>query len=144
MTILSQQQLFSDAQAVTVTAPSDNHIDLGKTGTPPYGEQPLTRDIGKGTGIPLTIQVIEAFAGLTSLAVEVQVDTDPAFGTAETVHTSTPILAADLAAGYRFNLDQFQTGTDKRYLRLNYVVVGTATAGMITAGVSMGNQTNPN
>lgn len=141
--ILSQEQLFSDGQAVTASAPSENYIDLGATGTPKAGDKPLVRDIGKGTKIPLSVIVTEDFATLTSLTVEVQVDSNSDFSTAETVQRTIAIPASELVAGKRIPIDDFHAGVDKRYLRLNYAVAGTnATAGKLTAGVSMGNQTN--
>ncbi|MGL4198041.1 MAG: Bbp16 family capsid cement protein, partial [Allorhizobium sp.] len=45
--IFDTTNLFSNAQAVTATAGSTNTIDLGPIATG------VTRDIGKGTKIPL-------------------------------------------------------------------------------------------
>jgi hypothetical protein len=43
---MSEQQLFSDSQALTQTAVSTNIIDLGATGTVTGGAAALVRDIG--------------------------------------------------------------------------------------------------
>lgn len=134
--IFDQQTLLSDAQAITATAVSTNTIDLGpiKAG--------LVRDIGKGKAIPLLIQVVETFNTLTSLTFALQVDDADTFGSPKTVWSSTVVLA-DLKAG-KVIVPEFVTrGTDERFMRLNYTVTGTnPTLGKITAGVTMGNQSN--
>ncbi len=131
--ILDKQNLLSDDQAITASAASENIIDLG-----------VARDIGKGTPIPFEVQVTEDFATLTSLTVALQVDDNASFSSAKTVISSAAIAAADLVAGYKFNIGEYvPRGTDERYARLYYTVAGSnATAGAITAGVSMGSQTN--
>jgi len=137
--IFDRQSLLSDAQAITVTAASTNIIDLGPIATG------IVRDIGKGKQIPLLIQVIEAFAaaGAATLTVALQVDNDVAFGSPKTVWTSPALALADLIAGKVIIPEYIQRGTDERYLRLNYTVAtGPMTAGKITAGVTMGNQSN--
>lgn len=134
--IFDQQTLLSDAQAITATAASTNVIDLGpiKSG--------LVRDIGKGKQIPLLIQVVETFNTLTSLTIALQVDDADTFGSAKTVW-STVVALADLKAGKVVVPEYIPRGTDERFMRLNYTVTGTApTLGKITAGVTMGNQSN--
>lgn len=134
--IFDRQTLLSDAQAITATAASTNAIDLGPIGTG------MVRDIGKGRATPLMIQVVEDFNNLTSLAVALQVDNDAAFGSPKTVWSST-IALADLKAGKVIVPEFITRGTDERYMRLNYTVTGTApTTGKVTAGVTMGNQSN--
>ena len=141
--IFDMQSLFSDAQAITTTAASTNVIDLGATGTPIGGNSALKRDLGAGGPVPLRIQVNKTFVGLTSLKVTVQTsDTEDFSSGVETVSETAAIPVADLLAGYVFPPQYVPNGADKRYLRLNYTVVGTATAGEITAGLVCGNQTN--
>lgn len=137
--IFDNQSLLSDAQAITVTAASTNVLDLGPIATG------ITRDIGKGKPIPLLIQVVEQFTavGAATLTVALQVDDNSGFASAKTVWTSAAIALADLAPGDVIIPEYVQRGTDERYLRLNYTVAtGPMTAGKITAGVTMGNQTN--
>ena len=67
--IFSAQQLFSDDQAITASADSTNVIDLGVAGTPYGAAAALNRDIGDGAGIPILVQITEAFEYLTSLEV---------------------------------------------------------------------------
>ncbi len=69
---LDAQNLFSDAQAITATAVSTNHIDLGDTAQPVLSPVKLTRDIGGNYDIPLLVQVVEDFTGGTSVTVQVQ------------------------------------------------------------------------
>jgi hypothetical protein len=136
--ILDKQNLFSDQQAITASAASTNQIDLGATGTPTYAAAALKSDLGI-SNVPVLIQVTETFATLTSLAVSVQTDNDPAFGSPKTVVASAAVAAAELKAGYRFPIVWVPRGTDERYLRLSYTVAGTnATAGKITAGITTG------
>lgn len=140
--ILSAQQLFSDAQAITGDAVSTNVIDLGVAGTP-YGAQgPLNKDIGKGTPIPILIQAVEDFNTMTSLEVTIEVS-DNSNLTSSTVLASQTITRADLNAKRQFDLQVIPTSANKRYLGVRYNVIGSnPSTGAITAGISMGNQTN--
>jgi hypothetical protein len=141
--ILDKQSLLSDAQAITATAASTNVIDLGAAGTVYGAAAALPRDLGKGCKVPLLLQVVETFATLTSLTIDVQVDDNAAFSSPKTVATTGAIAAANLTAGKQFSIDAFPRGTDERYVRLNYTVGGSnATAGKITAGAVPGIQTN--
>ena len=134
--IFDRQTLLSDAQAITATAASTNVLDLGRI------KAGIVRDIGKGKQIPLLIQVVQAFNNLTSLGIALQVDDNEAFSSAKTVWSATVALA-DLKAGKVVVPEFIPRGTDERYMRLNYTVTGTApTTGKVTAGVTMGNQSN--
>ena len=142
--ILDSQNLFSDNQQLLASAASTNVIDLGATGTVPYGSTALSRDISKGVKIPLLVQVTEAFAGATGVTIALQTCSDPTFGSGVTTLASQQIDAAQLTAGARWGFTTFPYGTVGRYLRLNYTVAGTGTAGRITAGVTAGNdETDP-
>lgn len=131
--IFDQTNKFSASQAITTTAASTNVIDLGVTG----------RDVGVGEMIPVWVGVDTDFATLTSLQVTLQTDDDEAFGTAVDVIQTGAVPAADLVAGYQFSLNSVPKNVLGRYVRLNYTVAGSAaTAGTITAGMTMGNQQN--
>lgn len=136
--------LFSNAQAITATAASTNIIDLGATGTVYGAAAAITRDIGKGADIPLKCTVVETFNNLTSLTISVETDDNAGFSSPATVFVSPTYVLADLATGARNLLpESVPIGTNERYVRLKYTVVGTApTLGKITAGITMGNQTN--
>lgn len=140
--LLDNQALFSDQQAITATAVSTNFINLGVPGTPPAAPAPVKQDVGGGNQIPVLIQVTEDFAGGTSVQVNVEMDDNDAFSSAKIVAASPVIALADLVAGKVFPITVIPQGADEQYMRLNYTVVGTHTAGKITAGVSAGNQTN--
>lgn len=133
--IFDRQTLFSDAQAVTATAVSTNTIDLGPIAT---GRK---RRVGLGEKIPVVIQVVEAFAGATSLTVSVQESDTESSGFAD-IATSVAVPVASLKPGYRFEIDVMPRNQSKRYIRLNYTVEGAATAGRVTAGVVLGDNSH--
>ncbi len=138
--ILSAQQLFSDNQAITASADSTNVIDTGVRGTPFGAVAALHGDIGKGNKIPVLVQVTSDFNTLTSLTINISTGATTALGT---TIASQSIVLADLLAGKQINIDVLPNGITERYLGIEYVVVGSApTLGTITAGISMGNQTN--
>lgn len=145
--IMDLTSLLSNAQAVTATSFSTNILDLGQPGTVYNAGAAPKRDIGKGTRIPFAIRVVQAFNNLTSIVVTMEVADDAAFTTnLTTVFTSPTYALADLQPGARQILpDEIPVGANRRYLRLKYTMAGTApTVGQITAGVSMGDQTNGN
>ena len=138
--IFSAQQLFSDDQAITATAVSTNVIDLGVPGTPYGAVAPLNQDIGKGNKVCFLAQVTEDFDNATSVQVTIETGATTALGTAVLSET---ILLADLVAGKQSVIQVLPTQLTERYLGVRYTVVGTApSTGTITAGITMGNQTN--
>lgn len=118
--ILDEQALFSDKQAVTQTAASTNVIKVNG-------------DIGKGEAVEILAQVVEDFAGLTSVKLAVQT-CDTENGTYTDLVATGAIAVAKLKAGYKFPIKYLPVGI-KKFLRLNYTVAGTGTAGKITAGI---------
>ena len=132
--IFDKQNELSDDQAVTATAASTNHINLG-----------VARDIGKGTPIPFLIQVTTTCTagGAATVVAAIQVDDNAAFTSAKTVAQTAAIPVASLVAGWQSTLSYVPQGTDEQYLRVYYTVAtGPLTAGTFQAGVTMGNQTN--
>ena len=140
--IFDHSLLLSDEQAITGDAVSTNVIDLGSAGTPYGSGVALTRDIGIGSGVPMHVSVNETFNNLTSLQVQVQISPDNATWT--TIMGGKVVAAADLVAGYQFDVPyQFPRGTKARYVRLNYDVSGTApTTGKLTAVPVAGRHSN--
>nr|8CJZ_A Chain A, Capsid Decoration Protein [Ribes]8CJZ_B Chain B, Capsid Decoration Protein [Ribes]8CJZ_C Chain C, Capsid Decoration Protein [Ribes]8CJZ_D Chain D, Capsid Decoration Protein [Ribes]8CJZ_E Chain E, Capsid Decoration Protein [Ribes]8CJZ_F Chain F, Capsid Decoration Protein [Ribes]8CJZ_c Chain c, Capsid Decoration Protein [Ribes] len=128
--IMDKENTFSYKQAITGTAVSTNVIDLG-----------VSRDIGKGVPVPIIIQVVEDFADATSLTATLQTSETENFSSATTLATSGAVPVADLTAGKQLAVQYMPLGT-QRYLRVNYTVSGTATAGAVTAGVVMSHQQN--
>lgn len=140
--ILSANQLFSDDQVITATAISTNVIDLGVPGTPFDAAAPVNQDIGKGAKIPILVQVTEAFNTLTSLTITLEVSAAAGL-TSPVVLAEETILLADLIVGKQMFNQVLPDGADLRFLGVRYTVTGTPpTLGAITAGVTMGNQTN--
>lgn len=140
--LLDNQSLFSDQQAITATAASTNAIDLGAPGTQYGASVALSRDIGKGEPIPLLIQVTEAFNTLTSLKIDIELDSTTTFTPDKTITLGT-FLLADLVAGFKVPFQFVPDGVNYRYMRLKYTVAGTdPTTGKITAGIVAGRQTN--
>lgn len=145
--LLDNQGLFSDRQAVTVSAASTNYINLGEPDTVSGAPAALVRRVGGTHDIPLLIQVVTTFAGVATMRVDVQVDDNSGFTSARTVASSGTIDGAALSAGYQFAPPNVPAGIDERYVRLYYTLTfpGTATAGTagaITAGTAAALQSN--
>ncbi len=121
---LDKQNLYSEDQALTATAASTNVIDH------------TVAETGPGEAVEIIAQVTEDFAGGTSVAVTLQTDSDEAFGTAQDVVSTAAVAVASLTAGYQFRLSTLPVGL-AQYTRLNYTVVGTPTAGTVTAGLAL-------
>jgi hypothetical protein len=118
--------LFSTAQAVTVTAPSTNVVDMLNA-----------RDPGPGDRLEVYASVTTTFTGGTSLQVQVQESVDNS--TWVTLVETHAIPLANLTANALVCILKLGHRPPDiaipRYLRLNYVVVGTMTAGAIEAGL---------
>jgi len=133
--ILDKSNLFSEDQAITVTANSTNVIDLGSAD-----------DMGPGTVKEIWIQATEAFTadGAATLTVSLTTDDSAAMSSATTLYTSAAIGKASLVAGYKIPIRGLPTGAE-RYLRLTYTVAtGPMTAGKISAGIVNARQENVN
>ena len=126
--LLDMETLFSDGQAVTATAASTNVIHTA------YGK---LKEISFGTPLPLLIQVVEDFEGLTSLKVAVQTSATEDFSSSATLAETAKIPVADLKAGYKFPINFMPKG-NLGYTRLYYTAEGTGTAGKIDAGFVAG------
>lgn len=138
--IFSINQLFSDDQAITATADSTNVIDLGVAGTPFGATASLNQDIGKGNPIPILVQVTEAFDNATSVGFTISTGATTSLGTS--IITETVPLAS-LVVGKQFVIQVLPNQIIEQFLGIQYTVTGTdPTVGKITAGITMGNQTN--
>jgi hypothetical protein len=125
--ILDHENIYSENQAVTTTTPSTKKLELQE-------------DIGVGNPVNLLVQVTEDFVGCTSVQAVLQT-CDTENGAYTDVLMSGAIPVAQLKAGYRFAIPALAAPT-KAFTRFSYVVVGTATAGAITAAVTPDVQTN--
>ena len=143
--ILHANLLLSNAQAITATAVSANVILWPTNGTPCGEAAAITRNLGAGTPLPILIQVIEAFAKLTSLTITLETAADAGLTSGAVVLASSgAIPLATLIAGHRPTFTRFiPDATMKDYLGLRYIVGGSnATAGKITAAVGTEVQAN--
>lgn len=114
--------LLSYGQAITGDAVSTDALDLGSGGL----------DRGPGGGLVVAIHIAQSFALLTSLAIQLQCDTDSNFGSPRTL-TQLSLTLAELTAGRLFTLP-LPLERVERYVRLNYSVTGTnPNAGKISA-----------
>lgn len=123
------QNLFSDAQAITATAASDNLIDFGSA-----------RDIAVGRELYVVIIVDTAFtdAGSDStVAVTIETDDNAAFSSATTIQT-IGTFAALSAAGTRLIARLQPEAGWEQYVRLQYTVAnGNLTTGALTAFLAL-------
>ena len=140
--ITDKQAQFSDAQAITVTAASTNSIDLGATGTVINAAGPIVRRISAGGNpIPLLVQVVEDFNNLTSLKIDIELDSTSTFTPDKTITIGT-FLLAELKKGFQVPWHYLPDGISLQYMQLKYTVTGTApTTGKITAGIVAAVQT---
>lgn len=122
MIIDSLLQFSPTPQAITATAASADHIDLGPLGGTPTAN--LIRNIGVGEEIYLVVRVGQAFNTLTSLTVDVQTDDNTGFSSAAVVATTGAIPLARLTANTIVRVFALPPADYERYVRLNYTVTG--------------------
>ena len=120
--IFDKQNMFSETQAVTANAVSQNVIDCGPG------------DTGMSDYPKLTV-IANPYVGTGSLAIELQTCDLYTFGAGVKTLASFPIDNDSLKAGGQIVVAGVPRGA-KRYLRLNYVVTGTISAGNITPGLA--------
>lgn len=127
--ILDKQNLFSDGQAITASAASENYIDFGSA-----------REVAFGTPIEMLVNVDEAFETCTSVNFSIQTDDNTSFSSAKTLAETGAIPVGDLVVGYRPPLKYIPKGNEG-YMRMYYTVAGSdATAGKVTAGIVAGTE----
>jgi hypothetical protein len=163
MAILDLNLILSSNQAITVTAPSTGVIDMAGVGignAPPnafgVSNSVFGQDIGIGDGMSppnLTCIIGTAFVGGTSLNVQIQASVDsgaPSYNASnwETIVETGALLTAVLTAGTKiaeYTIPPRAPGQSfPRFYRLNYVVVGTFSAGTIGfAGIATGRDDTP-
>lgn len=128
--ITDRQLLLSNAQAITTTTVSTNTIDLL-----------VARDIGIGDDMELFVRVVTAFAGGTSLQVSYITSPNADLSSPNTIVSTPAIPLASLTAGsewLRIRVPVIsQPAQVARYVGLAYTVVGTMSAGAVTAGIAM-------
>lgn len=112
-------------QAITVTAVSTDHIN--HTGN---------RDIDRNTAPRIRVQVGTTFVGGTSIQAIVQTATDSAFTSPIVIETGPVVPVAQAIAG-AILLDTDFPPNALQFTRMNYVVVGTMTAGTVNAFIAL-------
>lgn len=144
MAILDVANLFSGSfsgntvTGQTVTGTNTSVVSTNSVDT--QGGSPTAQniDLGKGEPIQVQVNVVTAFAGLTSLAVEFITADDGALTTNVTPLASTgPIVLAQLGAGRQIvvNVPKADPRAVRRYVGMRYTIVGTGSAGAVTAGI---------
>jgi hypothetical protein len=129
--ITDAQAKFSDAQAVTTgTQVSTNAYDMG-----------IARDIGRGRQLRVVANVGTAFTGGTSLQTNVIESANSDLSSPTVIATGAVIAEASLTAGASL-VDIALPKTSKRYLGLQFVTVGTHTAGTVNGGIVMDSDSN--
>ena len=118
--MIDSQLIFSDNQAITAEADSDNIIFLGEN-----------REVAYGKPIPLLITVTEKFETLTELKISVMTDDNETMGAAKEL-ASCSVKAEDLVEGAKIPL-AFMPAGNKGYVRLKYTPTESATAGKLFA-----------
>lgn len=132
--ITDAQLTFADAQALTVTAASANQIDLTTA-------RNLARSGARG--MRLVVLVTTAFAGGTSLQVTVRQSAAANMSSPDVIATGPVVLEAALTKGAKV-LDIPFPDPDpvapKQFLDLNFITVGTHTAGAVSAFLVLDDQ----
>lgn len=119
--ILDAHNQFSDSQAVTATAASDNLIDLG-----------AIRNVGVGQPLYLIVMCTVAMTDSGSdstVAVTIETDDNASFSSATTAQT-IGTFSATSAAGTKLVALIQPNAVNERYMRLKYTVAG----GNLTTG----------
>lgn len=112
--IFDKSLQFSADQALTATAASTDHLDLGSD-----------RDIGPGTPLWLVI-VSKAAPGGTSPTIQISVETDDnnSFSSVTSLLASPVLSAAQFALGTLYAIPW--PFTNERYNRVKYTLGGTS------------------
>lgn len=136
----------------TGTQAASNIVDLGLSGLPTSANGGGARDIGIGDNpaLKLSVLVTTAITGGTSLQLQLQGAPDNgsgAPGSYTTMWTSAAIAEASLVAGARLaNIDVPRVVPGQvppRYLKLNFISVGTHSAGAVEAQIVLNLDSQP-
>lgn len=136
--ILDKQMELSNAQAVTVTAASQNQLDLGPNSW-------AGNSVGDNSDLPLHLTVDTTFTAGGAATLTIQVRSSPnANMSSPTVHqVSDAIPVASLTAGSRVPFLPRIPENAGRYVDVNYVVgTGPFTAGAISCRGATARQVN--
>ena len=121
--IIDKDLQIADAQAVTVSAASESHLDLGVKGDA----------LGHELYFVALVDTAFTAAGEATLVVALECDEDSAFGSVKTLVATSAIPVASLVAGYKALVVKVPLGCE-RYVR-GYFTVAT---GPMTANTRSG------
>lgn len=130
--ILDKQNAFSESQAFTATAASENVIDLGKGD---LGNSPMEVIVN------VEADLVRA-AGACNVTIALQTDDNAAFSSATNLATATYAKAVVLAGTELFKV-KVPVGAE-RYLRLNYTFDNAPDSGTMSAYLTMGGERQTN
>jgi hypothetical protein len=116
----------STDQALTTTAVSADTIDLS-----------VARDIGEGEELYMNFAVTTALTGGTSVKFEVVQSASADLSSPTVIGSTDAVAAASLVAGYNtaVRINPQIGGKGQRYIGARYTIVGTFSAGAVTADV---------
>ncbi len=127
--ITDKENIFSDAQAITVDAISTNVIDL----LPAAAN--TTTTIGTGTELILFVHVDVLLAGTSETIIfTLETDSTADLATSATTHITSETFTA-LAAGVNIYFPFIPDQTWERYLGVRYNVGGTSPTVTVTSGI---------
>lgn len=127
--LLDNEEVLSDAQALTATAVSTNKYDTGA--------DPTTKKFGAGKpkGIGFFVDVAaDATTGDETYQFGVVSDADSALGS-PTVHESRAIARATLVAGFKFFIALPPEADVERYIGAQYTLGGTTPTITVTSAL---------
>ncbi len=130
--IIDRNLKVSTSQAVTVSAPSTDVVDLSQA-----------RDLGL-VGLKMMVNVEEAVtaSGAATVQVTLQCDDNSSFTTPKTVISTDTIAKTDLVVGKQLFIP-IPIGLDEQFLRVYYTVAnGPLTAGKFSAAIVDSEQFN--
>ena len=112
---------LSDAQALTATAVSTDHMNLGSD-----------IDIGPGSPLWLVVQSGAAPGGTSpTITISIETDDNSSFSSATTIYTHTTIAGANFALGKRVVIPMpFE---NEQYMRVRYTLGGTSPTFTVSA-----------
>lgn len=136
--ILDSTNLLSNQQSLALAAGSYNSTNVIDLST--------NRDVGAGEELSLFAQVVTGFTGGTSLQMALVTSAAPSLSTPTTLFQTAAIPLASLQVSgfqiYRGYVPINPSGLPLRYLGLIYTLVGTFTAGTVSAGLVSDLQAN--
>lgn len=131
-TVMSDDQDVGSGGAATVVC--SKSIDLGAPGTDINGGSP-PNDAGLADLIVDARVSALAFAGGTSVQAQLVMSANADLSSNTVLESTAAIPTATLVIGYKFALSRIPSGVTKRYIGLQYVVVGAMSAGKIRASL---------